>query len=148
MWLLRGLYFTCKSLQNSQANKDANNNDLSAAFSSGYEQSLKQFHNFMVKGIFAVRSASRSCIIITHWPVTRADGNESLPIQKCVLCQTGCRSGRWLFCPRRQAQRGARQMAGGAGYDCKEDGSILREGWIWENILVYTCYQAKLVSQL
>jgi hypothetical protein len=53
MWLLRGLYFTCKSLQNSQAN-NAKGDDLSAAFLSGYGDSLKQFHNFFVKGVFGV----------------------------------------------------------------------------------------------
>jgi hypothetical protein len=56
MWLLRGLYFTCKSLQHAQANKDAKTDDLAPAFLSGYEQSLKKFHNFVVKGIFAVRN--------------------------------------------------------------------------------------------
>lgn len=52
MWLLRGLSFTCKSLQNLQANKSE---ELTAAFTKGYESSLKQFHNFVVKGVFAVR---------------------------------------------------------------------------------------------
>jgi len=58
MWLLRGLYFTCKSLQNSQANTDDKNDDLSAAFSSGYKESLKQFHNWLVKGVFEVAMAA------------------------------------------------------------------------------------------
>jgi len=51
MWLLRGLSFTCKSLQNLQATKDK---ELKAAFLEGYEGSLKPFHNFVVKGVFSV----------------------------------------------------------------------------------------------
>ncbi|KZP34427.1 glycolipid transfer protein [Athelia psychrophila] len=56
MWLLRGMSFTCKSLQNLQANKSE---ELTAAFTKGYEGSLKQFHNFVVKGVFAV--AMKAC---------------------------------------------------------------------------------------
>jgi hypothetical protein len=53
MWLLRGLSFTCTALQNSQANKTE---ELSAAFSKSYDGTLKKHHNFMVKGVFSVRS--------------------------------------------------------------------------------------------
>ncbi len=52
MWLLRGLSFTCKALQNAQANKSA---ELSAAFTQAYEATLKQYHNFLVKGVFSAR---------------------------------------------------------------------------------------------
>jgi len=51
MWLLRGLQFTCKALQSVQANASQ---ELTAAFSSAYEGTLKVFHNFVVKGIFSV----------------------------------------------------------------------------------------------
>lgn len=51
MWLLRGLAFTCKALQAAQDNKTE---ELSAAFTKSYEGTLKKFHNFVVKGIFAV----------------------------------------------------------------------------------------------
>lgn len=51
LWLLRGLSFTCKALQNSQSNPGE---ELSAAFTKSYENTLKKFHNFVVKGIFAV----------------------------------------------------------------------------------------------
>ncbi|KAJ7051821.1 glycolipid transfer protein domain-containing protein [Mycena amicta] len=51
LWLLRGLSFTCKALQNAQANKKE---ELSAAFTKSYENTLKKFHNFVVKGIFSV----------------------------------------------------------------------------------------------
>lgn len=51
MWLLRGLSFTCKALQNAQANKTE---ELSVAFNKSYEGTLKKFHNFVVKGIFSV----------------------------------------------------------------------------------------------
>lgn len=52
MWLLRGLSFTCKALQNAQENKPE---ELSVAFTKSYEKTLKQFHNFVVKGVFSVR---------------------------------------------------------------------------------------------
>ena len=52
MWLLRGLSFTCKALLFAQANKSQ---ELAEGFSKSYEQTLKQFHNFVVKGIFSVR---------------------------------------------------------------------------------------------
>ncbi len=51
MWLLRGLSFTCKALQNAQLKKDE---ELSVAFTKSYEVTLKKFHNFVVKGIFSV----------------------------------------------------------------------------------------------
>ncbi|EGO00322.1 hypothetical protein SERLA73DRAFT_136112 [Serpula lacrymans var. lacrymans S7.3] len=56
MWLIRGLSFTCKALQNAQANQ---NHELVAAFTKGYEDSLKKFHNFVVKSIFSV--AMKAC---------------------------------------------------------------------------------------
>ncbi|PPQ84595.1 hypothetical protein CVT25_015798 [Psilocybe cyanescens] len=56
LWLLRGLSFTCKALQNAQSNQAE---ELSAAFTKSYENTLKKFHNFVVKGIFAV--AMKAC---------------------------------------------------------------------------------------
>lgn len=56
LWLLRGLQFTCKALQNAQANASE---ELVEAFSKSYEGTLKAFHNFVVKGIFAV--ALKAC---------------------------------------------------------------------------------------
>lgn len=53
MWLLRGLSFTCKGLQHAQADPSA---ELAPAFTKSYEQTLKAFHNFIVKGVFSVRS--------------------------------------------------------------------------------------------
>ena len=52
MWLLRGLDFTSKALQNAQANQSE---ELSVAFSKAYEGTLKKHHNFVVKGVFSVR---------------------------------------------------------------------------------------------
>jgi hypothetical protein len=52
MWLVRGQSFTCKALQTLQANKSA---EVSAAFSQAYDNTLKKFHNFVVKGVFSVR---------------------------------------------------------------------------------------------
>lgn len=57
MWLLRGLKFTCKSLQITQENASE---ELAEAFRKSYEDNLKAFHNFVVKGIFAVGSLSTS----------------------------------------------------------------------------------------
>ncbi|KAJ7282720.1 glycolipid transfer protein [Mycena rebaudengoi] len=56
LWLLRGLSFTCKALQNAQANKTE---ELAVAFNKSYEGTLKKFHNFVVKGIFSV--AMKAC---------------------------------------------------------------------------------------
>ncbi|KAH9485081.1 Glycolipid transfer protein B [Psilocybe cubensis] len=56
LWLLRGLSFTCKALQNAQSNKSE---ELAAAFTKSYENTLKKFHNFVVKGIFSV--AMKAC---------------------------------------------------------------------------------------
>jgi hypothetical protein len=56
LWLLRGQSFTCKGLQNAQTNKTE---ELSAAFTKGYENSLKPHHNFVIKGVFAV--AMKAC---------------------------------------------------------------------------------------
>lgn len=57
MWLLRGLQFTCKALQNAQANASE---ELAKAFNDSYSVTLKSFHNFVVKGIFSVCSLSPS----------------------------------------------------------------------------------------
>jgi len=51
IWLLRGLSFTCKALQNAQANASE---ELAVAFGKAYDVTLKTFHNFVVKGIFSV----------------------------------------------------------------------------------------------
>ncbi|KAH8995758.1 het-c2 protein [Lactarius akahatsu] len=56
LWLLRGLSFTCKALQNAQANASE---ELAAAFAKAYDVTLKGFHNFVVKGIFSV--AMKAC---------------------------------------------------------------------------------------
>ncbi|KAI6017805.1 hypothetical protein PISMIDRAFT_96962 [Pisolithus microcarpus 441] len=56
MWLLRGLAFTFRALQAAQNNVQT---ELSKAFTEGYENTLKGYHNFVVKGIFAV--AMRAC---------------------------------------------------------------------------------------
>lgn len=52
MWLVRGLSFTCKALQNAQANQSE---ELATAFTKSYEGTLKKYHNFVVKGVFSVR---------------------------------------------------------------------------------------------
>ncbi|KAH8107771.1 glycolipid transfer protein [Cristinia sonorae] len=49
-WLLRGLAFTCKALQTAQANKSE---ELASAFRKGYEETLKKYHNFLMKGAFS-----------------------------------------------------------------------------------------------
>jgi hypothetical protein len=51
LWLLRGLQFTMIALQLNQADSAQ---ELNASFSKAYEGTLKKYHNFIVKGIFAV----------------------------------------------------------------------------------------------
>ncbi|KAF8522381.1 glycolipid transfer protein [Gautieria morchelliformis] len=51
MWLLRGLNFTSLALQSSYANKEE---ELSVSFSKSYDGTLKKYHSFVVKPIFAV----------------------------------------------------------------------------------------------
>ncbi|KII92668.1 hypothetical protein PLICRDRAFT_134453 [Plicaturopsis crispa FD-325 SS-3] len=51
MWLLRGLSFTAGALERMQADKKV---EMKDAFAGSYEGTLKKFHNFVVKGIFAV----------------------------------------------------------------------------------------------
>src|SRR5262245_27297980 len=99
MWLIRGLSFTCKALQNLQANKSE---ELAPAFSKSYEVTLKKFHNFVVKGVFAVRISSfffswgeREHLITSlyfsyaHLNLGRNEGM-SLPCR--LFCQAGCGS--------------------------------------------------------
>lgn len=57
IWLLRGQSFTCKALQNAQANASE---ELAPAFVKSYDVTLKPFHNFVVKGIFSVSAPSFS----------------------------------------------------------------------------------------
>ena len=59
LWLLRGLAFTCKALQIAQADKSK---ELAVAFSEAYEATLRKYHNFVVKGIFAVSARFRSAL--------------------------------------------------------------------------------------
>jgi len=56
MWLLRGLSFTCKALQSSQADKTR---ELSVAFGSSYDATLKPYHGVFVRPLFAV--AMKAC---------------------------------------------------------------------------------------
>lgn len=49
MWLLRGLSFTCKALQNSEEDKTK---ELSVAFTSSYEKTLKKHHGVFIRPIF------------------------------------------------------------------------------------------------
>ncbi|KAJ6257043.1 hypothetical protein Dda_7927 [Drechslerella dactyloides] len=51
MWLLRGLDFTAKALRH---NVDNMSIELVDSFSTAYGETLKPFHNFIVKGIFTV----------------------------------------------------------------------------------------------
>jgi Glycolipid transfer protein (GLTP) len=51
LWLLRGQQFTCKGLQNAQANTSE---ELAVAFGKSYDVTLKAHHNFVVKGVFSV----------------------------------------------------------------------------------------------
>ncbi|KAN0073838.1 Glycolipid transfer domain containing protein [Tylopilus felleus] len=56
MWLLRGLSFTHQALHAAQTDPSI---ELAKAFTKGYEASLRQHHNFVVRGIFSV--AMKAC---------------------------------------------------------------------------------------
>jgi len=56
MWLLRGHQFTSIALQRSIANKKE---ELSESFTKGYEQTLKPYHNFVVRPLFSL--ALKAC---------------------------------------------------------------------------------------
>lgn len=56
MWLLRGLDFTAQALRRSLTHQ---NEELSVSFTKAYEGSLRQYHNFVVKGAFAL--AMKAC---------------------------------------------------------------------------------------
>lgn len=58
LWLLRGLDFTCKALQASQADPTLS---LSDAFKKAYGETLEKYHNFFVKKGISV------CPLITHF---------------------------------------------------------------------------------
>ena len=81
MWLLRGLSFTCKALQNSQANKGQ---ELATAFSSSYDTTLKKFHGLLVRPAFAVSYIASPCffffLFIAVGPLRRPSGSEMILI--------------------------------------------------------------------
>ncbi|GAA6004748.1 hypothetical protein JCM10207_001001 [Rhodosporidiobolus poonsookiae] len=56
LWLVRGLKFTQVALARSHADK---NEELADSFSKAYEQTLKKYHSFVVKPIFAL--AMKAC---------------------------------------------------------------------------------------
>ncbi|KAF8647061.1 hypothetical protein AX16_006896 [Volvariella volvacea WC 439] len=56
LWLLRGLEFTCKAMYTFLSNPAL---PLSDAFSKAYEDSLRAFHNFVVRSAFSV--ALKAC---------------------------------------------------------------------------------------
>lgn len=86
IWLLRGMSFTCKALQNVQENK---NEELSIAFSKSYEGTLKKFHNFVVKGIFAVRLRILSwrCGKVSLDVIHCSGGHEGVPLPRGFFCE-------------------------------------------------------------
>ncbi|KAJ3552422.1 hypothetical protein NM688_g4159 [Phlebia brevispora] len=51
LWLLRGLDFTCQAMQKLQADKST---EMTQAFTDSYQVTLRQYHNFVVRGIFGV----------------------------------------------------------------------------------------------
>ncbi|KAF8985870.1 hypothetical protein BGZ46_000973 [Entomortierella lignicola] len=56
LWLNRGLDFTLQSLERSEANP---NEELSVSFNKGYENTLRQYHSFVVRPVFSV--AMKAC---------------------------------------------------------------------------------------
>lgn len=61
---LSGLKFTQVALARSQADKTE---ELSVSFSKSYEETLKKYHSFVVKPIFAVRPLSPPCPRCSPW---------------------------------------------------------------------------------
>lgn len=53
LWLIRGLSFTCKAIQQTQADPAK---QLSTAFNESYADTLKPYHSFIVRPIFSVSS--------------------------------------------------------------------------------------------
>ena len=51
MWLMRGLKFTALGLRFNLQNP---NEELSASFTKGYEQSLKKYHTILIRPVFYV----------------------------------------------------------------------------------------------
>ncbi|KAK0532445.1 hypothetical protein OC834_002603 [Tilletia horrida] len=56
MWLLRGLDFTARALRSSISNA---NEELSASFTSAYQNTLSKHHSFLIRPVFAV--AMKAC---------------------------------------------------------------------------------------
>ncbi|KAI0339955.1 het-c2 protein [Trametopsis cervina] len=56
LWLLRGLSFTCKALQNAQAKPET---ELTVAFTEAYGVTLRQYHSMLVRPIFSL--AMKAC---------------------------------------------------------------------------------------
>lgn len=82
-----GLKFTQVALQRSQADKTE---ELADSFSKAYEQTLKKYHSFVVKPIFAVRSIpfllTRLACELTMG--RHAVGDEGLPVPQRLLRET------------------------------------------------------------
>lgn len=51
MWLLRGLDFTCKAMQNAQADQKT---ELKDAFKAAYGVTLSKYHSFVIRPVFNV----------------------------------------------------------------------------------------------
>jgi hypothetical protein len=83
MWLLRGLKFTALGLR---SNLDNPNEELSASFTKGYENSLKKYHGMMVRPIFYVSLDAPLSTVLTSRSLTARD--ESLSVPGDILSQT------------------------------------------------------------
>ncbi|KAL7410631.1 putative het-c2 protein [Mrakia frigida] len=56
LWLVRGLKFTCQGLRSSLSNPSE---ELSVSFTTAYGNTLKQYHSFLVRPVFAL--AMKAC---------------------------------------------------------------------------------------
>jgi hypothetical protein len=97
LWLLRGLQFTMIALRLNQADSTQ---ELSLSFTNAYEGTLKKYHNFIVKGIFAVGTfyfcpyALAVNDRVPTGPVpTRCSGNKSVNELQVLTRFTGCVKG-------------------------------------------------------
>lgn len=59
----RGLKFTCQGLRSSLSNPSE---ELSVSFTTAYNNTLKQYHSFLIRPVFAVRP-SASLSVFSPW---------------------------------------------------------------------------------
>lgn len=122
LWLLRGLEFTMLALKR---NVEDPNEELATSFSKSYEGTLRAFHSFVVRPVFAVRvlfTQSRAILLMYH-----VVGNEGLPLSQDLLREARLSS--------RQGSRGIEKVVGCTRGHHNQIESFVREGGLWKGTL-------------